>query len=799
MNTLLEAALAYAKRDWPVFPCKPRGPEAKKPFTPHGFKDAATDTAQIHSWWTQWPDALIGMPTGECSGQVVLDVDMDASEGKNGEAALGELLASHDAVLPETRTARTPRGGRHLYFQHPGGKVVTRTDWPAPALDVRGDGGYVVLPPSVSAFGAYLWLSEAAAALLPPWLAELLTAPTVPAASPVNQAPAGTIANVNAANEARIRDALRFVPAAPRDTWRDVGFALKAQLGESGWPIFDEWSRTAPEAYDGGENRKQWESFKPGGGITVGTLFHLAKQHGWQSERTRWKVDSAAADYCRNDAPIRLTALPAYSPPPLDLLPSELQDFTLAACESLEVDRGYILLPLLAALGHAVGQSRIVELKRGFTQPPVIWSAFVGRSGAKKSPSLDLATFAIHERERELILRNREARQQFETALTQWEATQRDRRGAKPVPPSNATGLMDDLTLAVLAPVLAENPRGVLVKKDELSHWFESFDQFHKAQGADVSRWLSLHTGVLFAFDRKTNRESYRLFNPRVCIAGAIQPKTLQRCLTEDFFARGLPARFLFAWPPSQADRWTDATVPEGVRSAALRVFARLFELQPAPNDSGEAQPRTVFLEPDAKAAYVEFYNGVAGDACEADEHGEAAWHKVTGYGARLALVGQLARGDAERITLPIMEAATALARWFGLEAIRAYALLMEPVEAAPLRRLAEFVGRRGGTVTVREVVTNYWALKNRTEDAEVQLNRLVAAGAGEWLPAVTTPKGGQPTRRFRLFASGAPPLHPQNLCFPMGIEGNADADDGRIPQVDDLPVPDPDDELEPV
>jgi hypothetical protein len=467
-----------------------------------------------------------------------------------------------------------------------------------------------------------------------------------------------------------------------------------------------------------------------------------------------------------------LAALP-YTSPPLRLLPLELRDYVPAASDALAVDASFIFLPLLSALGMAIGNSRIVQLKPGFVQPPIVWTAIIGRSGSKKSPALDEGTFPIRERELNFIRQNYDARQAHEGLLAEWEAASRKERGLKPTPPVMLTSLMDDLTLASLAAALAENPRGLLVKKDELSHWFESFDQFTQAQGADVSRWLSLHTGVLFAFDRKTDRERYRLFNPRVCIAGGIQPKTLRRCLTEDFFDRGLPARFLFACPPGQQDRWTEKTVSPNIRDAASKVFSRLFAL--APDEEG--QPKALPLDADAKAAFVEFYNSVGADAVDADERKEAAWHKLTGYGARLALLGELARGDAERISADTMRAATELARWCGTESQRIYALLAEGSEATALRRLCEFVSRRGGLVTVRDAVTYYWPLKNKSDLAETQFQQLVSGGLGEWMPMSSTPKGGKPTRRFRLFAAVAPHLHLQNPEKPLENESIADAD----------------------
>lgn len=515
-------------------------------------------------------------------------------------------------------------------------------------------------------------------------------------------------------------------------------------------------------------------------GVLMGVNHELRRQIGKAEHGGKPSVtsrNSIAADYGLTADVPTLAALP-YTAPPLRLLPSLLQDYLFTASEALAVDVSFIFLPLLSALGAAIGNARIVQLKPGFNQPPIIWTAIIGRSGSKKSPALDEGTFAFRERERDFIRRNSDAYQQHERHVTEWEAEPRKQRGLKPAPPAMLTGLMDDLTLASLAVALAENPRGILVKKDELSHWFESFDQFTKAQGADVSRWLSLHTGVLFAYDRKTDRERYRLFNPRACITGGIQPKTLGRCLTEDFFDRGLPARFLFTDPPGQQDRWTENTIPQKMHEAVLTLFNRLFALEPLQSHGGQLEPKALALDAGAKAEYVDFYNSVGANAADADEREEAAWHKLTGYAARLALLGEIARGDAERISADTMRAATELAHWFGAESQRIYTLLAEGSETAALRRLCEFISRRRGVVTVRDTITYFSPLKNKSDLAELQLQQLVSGGLGEWLPMSSTPKGGQPTRRFRLFVQAAPHLHLQNPQKPSKNQGIADADD---------------------
>lgn len=165
MTKLRDAALCYARRAWPVLPLEPEG---KIPLTPHGVKDATTRDNIIRGWWALWPDANVGIACGAVSGIVVLDVD-----GAAGEEALREFGS------PPTPTVITAKGA-HRYFAHPGDKVRNAVRL-RPSLDVRGDGGYVVAPPSVHESGhVYRWDTDnflddtLALALLPPKLLKAL-------------------------------------------------------------------------------------------------------------------------------------------------------------------------------------------------------------------------------------------------------------------------------------------------------------------------------------------------------------------------------------------------------------------------------------------------------------------------------------------------------------------------------------------------------------------------------------------------------------------------------------------------
>jgi hypothetical protein len=151
MNGLLEAALRYAARGWAVFPVRPGG---KTPITKHGLKDATTDPAIIRQWWEKWPSANIGI---HCGASGLLAVDLDTKDGKDGLAEWRELARQHGFSENGTLASITPSGGRHLLYAMPGVRLGNSQSRLAPGVDTRGDGGYIVAPPSVVNGKPYRW------------------------------------------------------------------------------------------------------------------------------------------------------------------------------------------------------------------------------------------------------------------------------------------------------------------------------------------------------------------------------------------------------------------------------------------------------------------------------------------------------------------------------------------------------------------------------------------------------------------------------------------------------------------
>lgn len=186
---LLPYALAYAKRGWPVFPLhtptpsgscscgNPCGNPGKHPRTRNGFKQATTDEETIRRWWAQFPDANIGIATGERSGLLVVDVDP-----KNGGAGTWTRITLEHDLPPLTVTTNTGSGGWHLFYSRPksAAPIKSKANAIKPGIDTRCDGGYVVAPPSLHVSGNRYAFREGAGPAdsevqpCPPWMLEML-------------------------------------------------------------------------------------------------------------------------------------------------------------------------------------------------------------------------------------------------------------------------------------------------------------------------------------------------------------------------------------------------------------------------------------------------------------------------------------------------------------------------------------------------------------------------------------------------------------------------------------------------
>jgi hypothetical protein len=183
---ILSAALRYAGRHGlAVFPaCAAVKKSHKSAEHSNGAKwGASSDPAEVCRDFTRWPSARIGIPTGTINRIVVIEIDTIEGHGIDGAIALAELEDKH-GELPDTLRAISPSGSIHRYFQHPGDDIKVRNSASelGDGIDVRGDGGMVIAPPSVNLDGRrYRWINKLPIAAMPAWLVELTKEKSPPA------------------------------------------------------------------------------------------------------------------------------------------------------------------------------------------------------------------------------------------------------------------------------------------------------------------------------------------------------------------------------------------------------------------------------------------------------------------------------------------------------------------------------------------------------------------------------------------------------------------------------------------
>lgn len=242
MQTPLELAKHYVAQGLPVFPCRSHAEEhvdqatgeiitlgEKTPLTPNGFKGATRFPRIIERWWSDWPDASVGLPTGEKTGFFALDID-NKPGGANGFDWLSEMEAEH-GPLPDTARVTSPNGGLHIYFKY---VVGTRNRGALGAgVDIRSEGGYVLAAGSTMANGrSYKWETDTREiADAPSWLLDLLLPKSAPAHTQYSLSAATNNAYVDAAVDRELADLAGAPMGTRNNALNDAAFSIGTIVG----------------------------------------------------------------------------------------------------------------------------------------------------------------------------------------------------------------------------------------------------------------------------------------------------------------------------------------------------------------------------------------------------------------------------------------------------------------------------------------------------------------------------------------------------------------------------------------
>lgn len=643
MNNMKEWALSYADRGLAVFPLRPRD---KRPMTENGCKNATTNRQQILSWWNNWPDANIGIATGSRSGGlVVIDLDVDEDKGINGYETL-KAWQRENSELPETWQSITGRGGYHLIYRDSANNHNRVGLYEG--IDIRGEGGYIVAPPSIHPNGkAYEWENgpgdcEIAPAegsvvnfLLGPvpegWDKQTFTTPEVIPDGKRNSTLYKLACSMRARGDAEeaIRAAVeatnnsRCVP--PLDD-KEINTLLKSSTKYK--------SGTAPykAVCDGGKFRQQ----------STFTENDLSYQDSF----------AGFAGFAETDT----TKLPLFN---MELLPRSVKGFSESITDSIQVSSGMVAPAIVGIGALGVQKKYSVHPLPDWYEPGNLYTAIVAEPSERKSAVMKeimRPVFEYEKAENELLapkITMYETKKKILEGqianLTKSAASNKKKSDDKYLDMGDLVTLqqdlndleevnslrlvVDDVTMEVLANVMSQNQERIGIVSTEGGIFSALAGRYSSNTVIDIV--LKGYSGDPFSDDRIT-RKGTTLSHPLITIILFVQPKVIQDIMeNSEFIGRGLNARFLYSVPPSTIGKrkYRVNKIPVFVRNEYYNVIQRLLAI-PVPET-----PKVIELDEDADKMAEDFFNEIESIMIDEEPEYKAWLGKLHGTTMRIALI----------------------------------------------------------------------------------------------------------------------------------------------------------------
>jgi Protein of unknown function (DUF3987)/Bifunctional DNA primase/polymerase, N-terminal len=610
----------------------------------HGVASATTDAAVITRTWTKYKAADIGLalPPG------VLVVDVDTAKGKQGRADFIRLFGCPPEEMA-TAVSTTARGGWHVYFRFEPSIQLVQTMITS-SLDARvGGRGYVIVP---SPGNGRRWIQPLLSTPLmesPQWLLERLRRPPEPkpeeakpfedqtsaraqesldrACAALAAAPSGTrdttigqvvyrVGRLTAAGELDSESALTALlqamasnPGTDKSHHDKVERCFRDGLNKPAEPgpiddrhaIEDDFSveHLVDDHRDGGGGRQDDDSSE--------RPASESRQQHQQSTSTDWDPIDLDLFLGGSDLP----------PPGLsdDALPQSWAEIIRTFAAVAEAPPDYVAIAAIAGAAGAIGNACVVEGKRGWREPAVLWGVPIGPPSAHKTPAMKAAHNALAAIDHELYVEWKKECEQIEVqhqmALDAQAAENKSKKTVKkPEKPPLKHLLHDDTSTEKLTINMAASPHGAVAFYSELAAWFASFSRY--SSGGDDSSgralWNRAYDAERFKRDRVKNDGPPIVVPAAACsIVGAIQPDKLRQIWPKSH--DGLLARPIYVWPrlaplPSDQSDGNADDISGGEAYAFRKVFRALYDLPLVVDDDGVSHPAVLRLATEARSPF---------------------------------------------------------------------------------------------------------------------------------------------------------------------------------------------------
>jgi hypothetical protein len=416
---------------------------------------------------------------------------------------------------------------------------------------------------------------------------------------------------------------------------------------------------------------------------------------------------------------------PDPDPFPVEVLPPALAAYCREVAEATSTPPDFAGLTMLATAGAAIGNSRALCLKEYvWHESPRIYGANVGDPASGKTPPADAVLKPYQALQLRLLSEYRRAKAEYDQAMAEHEAVLRENRGLPPAerrPPPDAPEVpgkpepfvVMEATVESLAPLLEENPRGLLMPQDEGVGWVRGMGQYKGGRGNDRQFWLSNWSGKSHMVDRKSQGVlPVSIPRPFVNVVCGIPPDMLGELADYQGRNDGFSHRVLFVYPRAAAGTdWTEATVTDGARQAWESTLVGLRALAMREMDDGAPGYEVVRFSPTAKEPWVEWWDAHAAEirSAELPVQMVGPWGKLKAYAARLALVLHYlwlvqTDGDEGDLQAASVERAIRLINYFKTHLRRVYSRLRQTPEDNHIQEVLDWTRRRGGQCTPRDL-----------------------------------------------------------------------------------------------
>jgi len=556
-----EWALKYAQMGLAVLPVKPPrlGGESpgKRSYISEWQHKATTDREQIEEWWTKWPDANIGIATGTKSGGlVVIDLDVDEEKGKNGCEFFKKWEAENGA-LPETAQTITGRGGTHLLYRD--SATQRNKQGLYNGVDIRGDGGYFLAPPSLHKNGnTYEWdcafhIDDIPIAQADNRVIEFLTPKTksegqqsfyMPDKLPEGQRTSGLISLIGSQRSRGLsEEAIRAAVKAENEA-RCEPPLTDEELEREIFPALTRGWKADHPYYEKPDFIKELEEEKDERGFC-----HLS-----HFSQVSWDI------------------LPEFN---CEWLPSDYKGMVVGLSESLQVPLEMAGVAVLIIASLAIQKKFTIHPKPDWYESLNLYSAIIAKPSERKSQTQRAVTEPVYQFEQIENERRQPEITEYQTKKTMLirqkeglikAASSIAKKGKDYVTQADIMNIQeqldnleeihplrlvaDDITAEALITLMKQNDERMAIVSSE-GGLFQIMAGIYSKDKSNIDVYLKSYSGDALYVDRKT-REPDHLGHPLLTLLLFVQPTVIDEIMqSKEFKGRGLLARFLYVIPKS--------------------------------------------------------------------------------------------------------------------------------------------------------------------------------------------------------------------------------------------------------